>query len=175
VAEDALTGSTLLSVGLATHYHANYVAPYWAPSLRKNAVIGAHLFYRWPGRWGERDAFVRIYKGGEPDAQALKTIALTSKALVQATPEPAAGVAVPATVDANLELQRARLTLGPKHPKLIELEKRARSGGSSEGAGSSERLAAVLKELGIARRTLGPKHPQIIALEERRAALTRSR
>lgn len=30
----------------ATHYHATYVKPYWAPSLDRVAQIGAHIFYR---------------------------------------------------------------------------------------------------------------------------------
>lgn len=34
----------------ATHYHANYVNPYWAPNLTRTTVIGAHLFYRFPDK-----------------------------------------------------------------------------------------------------------------------------
>ena len=34
----------------ATHYHANYVSPYWAPSLQPTAQIGTHLFYRTPDK-----------------------------------------------------------------------------------------------------------------------------
>ena len=49
VAKAALSGFVQPSVGNATHYHANYVAPYWAPTLAKTAAIGAHLFYRWSG------------------------------------------------------------------------------------------------------------------------------
>ena len=30
----------------ATHYHADYVDPYWASSLKKTATVGTHLFYR---------------------------------------------------------------------------------------------------------------------------------
>jgi len=30
----------------ATHYHATYVDPYWAPSLDRITQIGAHIFYR---------------------------------------------------------------------------------------------------------------------------------
>lgn len=30
----------------ATHYHATYVEPYWAPSLDRVTQIGAHIFYR---------------------------------------------------------------------------------------------------------------------------------
>ena len=31
-------------VGWATHYHADYVVPYWASTLAKNAIVGAHIF-----------------------------------------------------------------------------------------------------------------------------------
>ncbi|WP_306250875.1 cell wall hydrolase [Parvularcula sp. IMCC14364] len=34
----------------ATHYHADYVSPYWAPKLTKTAEIGAHRFYRYPDK-----------------------------------------------------------------------------------------------------------------------------
>ena len=32
--------------GGATHYHANYVNPYWAKSLRKLVQVDTHIFYR---------------------------------------------------------------------------------------------------------------------------------
>lgn len=32
----------------ATHYHADYVEPYWAQSLVKTVQIGRHIFYRRP-------------------------------------------------------------------------------------------------------------------------------
>ena len=57
VAEAALVGFVESSVGAATHYHANYVAPRWAPMLTKITQLGAHIFYRWPGTWGQRAAF----------------------------------------------------------------------------------------------------------------------
>lgn len=44
-------------VGLATHYHTNWVVPYWSDSLDKVAVVGTHLFFRWKGYWGKKDAF----------------------------------------------------------------------------------------------------------------------
>lgn len=49
VAEHVLAGLNSSSVGGATHYHASYVSPYWAPSLVRVATIGAHIFYRRPG------------------------------------------------------------------------------------------------------------------------------
>jgi len=32
-------------IGGSTHYHANYVRPFWARSLKKMDVIGHHIFY----------------------------------------------------------------------------------------------------------------------------------
>lgn len=65
VAEAALNGYVMKSVGLATHYHADYVAPYWSPTLVKVSVIGAHIFYRWSGGMGQPPAFSATYAGGE--------------------------------------------------------------------------------------------------------------
>ncbi|HTK35696.1 MAG TPA: cell wall hydrolase [Caulobacteraceae bacterium] len=65
VAEAALNGYVMGAVGLATHYHADYVSPYWAPTLVKVSQIGAHIFYRWPGAAGQPDAFDAAYAGGE--------------------------------------------------------------------------------------------------------------
>lgn len=63
VASEALKGRVEPSVGMATHYHANYVFPYWAPSLAKVATINTHIFYRWSGSWGRRRAFSQSYTG----------------------------------------------------------------------------------------------------------------
>jgi hypothetical protein len=47
IADDALEGrSWLAAVGNSTHYHANYVRPRWARTLKKMDVIGKHIFYR---------------------------------------------------------------------------------------------------------------------------------
>ena len=48
---------------MATHYHADYVFPYWAPTLDKIAAIDSHIFYRWSGSWGKRHAFSQSYTG----------------------------------------------------------------------------------------------------------------
>jgi hypothetical protein len=66
VAEAALSGYVYAPVGWATHYHANYVVPYWASSLTKAAVVGTHIFYRWRGGWGRPPAFSSRYPGVEP-------------------------------------------------------------------------------------------------------------
>ena len=43
-----LTGEVRLrnATGGATSYHADYVKPYWAPTLKRTAQIGKHIFYR---------------------------------------------------------------------------------------------------------------------------------
>jgi spore germination cell wall hydrolase CwlJ-like protein len=52
VAERALGGYVAKDVGEATHYHTNYVLPWWAPTVTKIAEVGTQIFYRWPGALG---------------------------------------------------------------------------------------------------------------------------
>jgi len=66
VADRALAGYVSARVGTATHYHADYVHPWWAPTLNKLTQIGAHIFYRWKGVYGEPSAFRQTYSGREP-------------------------------------------------------------------------------------------------------------
>ncbi len=72
VADAALRGYVETAVGSATHYHADYVAPRWAPMLTKLTQLGAHIFYRWPGVLGQRSAFVGRYIGEPDDPMALR-------------------------------------------------------------------------------------------------------
>ena len=48
LAAQILTGEERLgnTTGGATHYHAVYVRPFWAPTLEETAQIGRHIFYR---------------------------------------------------------------------------------------------------------------------------------
>ena len=80
IAQQALSGSVFGPVGYATHYHANYVVPVWAQTLSKNAIVGAHIFYRWAGGWGRPGAFGKAYSGHEPNAAALRDAALAAEA-----------------------------------------------------------------------------------------------
>ncbi|WP_339915580.1 cell wall hydrolase [uncultured Brevundimonas sp.] len=66
VAQRSLNGYVAADVGTATHYHADYVRPWWAPTLNKLTQIGAHIFYRWKGPAGETAAFSQAYAGREP-------------------------------------------------------------------------------------------------------------
>ena len=77
VAQAALGGSVYAPVGWATHYHADYVVPYWSATMAKSAVVGAHLFYHWLGTWGQPAVFTKTYAGDEPSASALRTAALS--------------------------------------------------------------------------------------------------
>lgn len=54
-ASEDLAGAILAGVRApvsrnATHYHANYVKPYWAARLTPTATIGTHKFYKFPSR-----------------------------------------------------------------------------------------------------------------------------
>jgi hypothetical protein len=72
VAAAALAGYVETSVGSATHYHADYVAPRWAPMLAKVVKLGTHIFYRWPGAWGQPAAFTGRYIGEPNDPSAMR-------------------------------------------------------------------------------------------------------
>jgi hypothetical protein len=41
----------LTEVGDATHYHATYVRPAWAPRMNKVTQIGLHVFYKFKSGW----------------------------------------------------------------------------------------------------------------------------
>jgi len=83
IADEMLAGGTFPEVGYATHYHANYVVPYWASGLTKTNVEGAHLFYRWPGGWGRPAAFTDRWSGQEGNPAALRLAALSAPHFVR--------------------------------------------------------------------------------------------
>ena len=66
VAAAALGGSVFRPVGYATHYHTDWVVPYWQASLDKVVAVHSHLFFRWTGWWGTPPAFNRQIAAGEP-------------------------------------------------------------------------------------------------------------
>lgn len=66
IARQALTGTVYRKVGVATHYHTDWVVPYWSDSLLKLTAVKTHLFFRWPGRWGGPGAQRTRYSGAEP-------------------------------------------------------------------------------------------------------------
>jgi hypothetical protein len=74
VAAAALAGSVDKDVGYATHYHTDWVVPYWQSSLDKIAAVHTHLFFRWSGWWGTPPAFNRQPTGPEPVIALLATL-----------------------------------------------------------------------------------------------------
>lgn len=52
IATDVVSGKEYLpEVGYATHYHATYVRPHWAPRMTKVTKIGLHVFYQFKRGW----------------------------------------------------------------------------------------------------------------------------
>ncbi|MES2987818.1 MAG: cell wall hydrolase [Pseudomonadota bacterium] len=125
VARRALTGSVYAPVGHATHYHTDWVVPYWSASLEKIIAVDTHLFFRWTGWWGTPPAFNRSYAGAEPNVPKMSRISAVhfgdpNAPLVSAEGVPlgSEGVIIdPATIPANV--------VPP--PMTVE------SGGSAEG------------------------------------------
>jgi hypothetical protein len=102
--------------------------PYWAPTLTKNAVVGAHIFYRWRGGWGQPAAFSQKWAKREADPALLRTAALEAEAHHAATTPKAEEV--PAVV------AQARQELPAELAKLVEAE---------VAAGGSKRIALRLE------------------------------
>ena len=127
VAEAALAGYVHAPVGNATHYHAYYVAPYWAPTLSKIGVIGAHIFYRWAGAWGQPAAFAQRYAGRELDPVGLRKNALAAEARFAAlapTADDPAEAALEAKLKQDLPPELAKLVeaqVGPKGQTRVSL------------------------------------------------------
>lgn len=65
VAEQALDGYVMKDVGLATHYHTDWVTAWWTPTVLKIRQIGSHIFFRPIGPEGQPAAFSARYEGGE--------------------------------------------------------------------------------------------------------------
>ncbi|HUD30535.1 MAG TPA: cell wall hydrolase [Novosphingobium sp.] len=57
-----LHGQVEPTVGLATHYHTDWVSPVWDRTMDKIAVVRTHLFYRWRGA----QPFDGRHSGAEP-------------------------------------------------------------------------------------------------------------
>jgi spore germination cell wall hydrolase CwlJ-like protein len=68
VAEHALNGYVMKTVGMATHYHTSWVTAWWTPTMLKVRQIGAHIFFRPIGAEGQPEAFTSHYLGDEVDS-----------------------------------------------------------------------------------------------------------
>ena len=123
VAAEMLKGRVYAPVGHATHYHANYVVPYWASSLVKTGVEGVHIFYRWAGGWGRPAAFSSRWSGHEASPAALRLAALSAPHV--APPVKAAEATVQKLEDAGAKViegkdGRVRLLFTPQAREAVE-------------------------------------------------------
>jgi hypothetical protein len=69
-----LDGKVDREVGLATHYHTDWVHPVWSAEMDKLAKVDTHLFFRWRGKWGGRAAMAQGYGGIEPNVPELASL-----------------------------------------------------------------------------------------------------
>lgn len=86
IATAALAGKVFKPVGLATHYHTNWVVPYWSSSLDKVTSVGTHLFFRWTGWWGTPPAFRRTVDNVEPLMARIARLSPSHQGAPGATP-----------------------------------------------------------------------------------------
>ena len=103
IASEALAGSVFAPVGHATHYHADYVSPYWADSLDKSVQIRRHIFYRLKGGLGAKQMFRQRYAGTEPMPPAPSVVEVTLEAVQDADP------LQPSIPDTGLQIQPGEL------------------------------------------------------------------
>jgi spore germination cell wall hydrolase CwlJ-like protein len=103
VAEEALAGQVYKPVGWATHYHTNWVVPYWSSSLVKIANVGTHIFFRWEGGWGKPAAFRFGHASVEPQLAKMRSLTSDPSSLAEAptVDEAAAALAAAAVAAVN--------------------------------------------------------------------------
>ena len=104
VAEEAIAGKVYAPVGWATHYHTNWVVPYWSSSLTKLANVGTHIFYRWAGGWGRAPAFRFQAASLEPQIGLMRHLTSDAASLADAealTTDQAAALAAAAAAAAG--------------------------------------------------------------------------
>lgn len=90
IARGALAGKIFKPVGYATHYHTDWVVPYWSGSLDKVVAVGTHLFFRWRGWWGTPPAFRRSVDSREPLIARIARFSAAHQGLAIGTAEPGA-------------------------------------------------------------------------------------
>jgi spore germination cell wall hydrolase CwlJ-like protein len=84
LARQMLDGAVDPRVGYATHYHTDWVVPYWSASLDKITSVGTHLFFRWKGWWGTPPAF-RGAQASEPVIAKLAFLSTANRGANQST------------------------------------------------------------------------------------------
>jgi hypothetical protein len=109
LAAEALAGAVDRSVGQATHYHADYVSPWWSSKMQQLSMVGLHIFYRWPGQFGALST--RSNSGAEAGFQTL-----AGRAIMSARMQPAADQTSGAALPAAPALALAEAKIQPPEP-----------------------------------------------------------
>lgn len=123
-------------VGLSTHYHTDWVVPYWSSSLDKLAKIKTHIFFVWKGYWGQRRAFSGAPSAIEPSIGQLASFSSAhdyTEDDVNADPEIALGTdEALGSGDLPTMLSEPQAVTGPSKPTIfvrqIELAENAPPG-----------------------------------------------
>ena len=105
-ADMMMSGLTYPAVALATHYHTDWVRPYWSDSLEKIAIVDTHLFFRWPGYWGTPGAFRGAVSGSDGPVAKMAALSPLHALALGVAPTELAGV------DANAALGEAKVIAG---------------------------------------------------------------
>jgi spore germination cell wall hydrolase CwlJ-like protein len=100
----------------ATHYHTDYVNPYWKAGMVETATLGTHIFYRFPktgAEWREARIALAAQNGGGVSDEVLEE-ALEAPAEIT-------GVSIQAPVnDADRLAAAALLKISAPKPSAIE-------------------------------------------------------
>jgi spore germination cell wall hydrolase CwlJ-like protein len=109
IAMSMLHGEVYAPVGLATHYHTDWVVPYWSAKLDKVRSEQSHLFFRWNGWWGTPTAFRQRYAGGEPLVTRMAGLSTAHASALAGEVALDAGGVMPEMVAAGAIITPARL------------------------------------------------------------------
>lgn len=169
-----LEGRVHPEVGLATHYHTDWVHPIWSARLEKIAQVDTHLFFRWSGAWGSPAAQRKPYRGGEPAAGALALLSPFHRPTATAGPGATAsgtplvpGTPPPLPKPQDLGGGRFRVFMSPARNGNVQALLAFEHCGTREYC----KLTGVLEEPGAA---IGPPTVVFVYLRNRAAGIERA-
>lgn len=144
IAERALNGYVEPSVGESTHFHADYVVPYWRSEVVKVVQIGACIFYRIPGPLGQPAAFVGQYNGAEIMPAFARRF--DKIVIIPADDSPAAvadDAGAHATPVVARQVQPVQLALAPVSELAVDAPNPKRQGYFGRGGNDDQRLPSA--------------------------------
>ncbi len=100
VAQAALSGYVMKSVGSATHFHALAVDPRWSSNMVKIATVGQHTFYQFQGR----NAQIRSADGVQPSTDVPDAVVMKSGEMLAYTSANASTTQIAQNTDTGGEI-----------------------------------------------------------------------